>query len=83
MGRTLHLLKEAQKTEKRDDAFILNTLLLYFYTFFFPYMSTSFWDAPLLSPLLVHMSNSLKRSRSTESLETAFKRSKPFDPEST
>ncbi|RCH93962.1 hypothetical protein CU097_009365 [Rhizopus azygosporus] len=46
-------------------------------------MSTSFWDAPLLSPLLVHMSNSLKRSRSTESLETAFKRSKPFEPEST
>ncbi|EIE77175.1 hypothetical protein RO3G_01879 [Rhizopus delemar RA 99-880] len=46
-------------------------------------MSTSYWDGPLLSPLLIRMSNPLKRARSTESLERALKRSKPFEPKST
>ncbi|KAI9269376.1 hypothetical protein BY458DRAFT_475387 [Sporodiniella umbellata] len=40
-----------------------------------------YWDAPCIPPLFVHMSRPLKRARSTESLEIALKRSKPFELE--
>lgn len=73
-----------RKKKKRHSVYLFLSLNLFGNNFFFFFsMSTSYWDGSLLSPLLIRMSNPLKRARSTESFERALKRSKPFKPKST